>query len=153
MKWGMTEQEVIDIYKNKVKSHKDKDAISNCVLIMDNVRVFKDFDDVLDVEFCMDKKTNKLRRVRLSVGPGEGTHLLAEKLRKSLIKKYGKYDMSEIDEDGIRSMMISDEYHWVFPSTTIHLLVSGFGIPGESIYERKYSIDVLYDENIKEDML
>jgi hypothetical protein len=128
--WGMTEEEIQTAFKGQVqrkakpfKSQKEGYYIN---LEIPDIQIGK---AKLTVGFCMDDKTNLLKRVSLIANnPSEP---LFRSLERDLVAKYGQMtykDRDYIPTDALNKMrrvgigLESMNRLWRFPSTTIRLL-------------------------------
>lgn len=141
VKWGMTEQDIIKIYKDQVIRKKTTlETDLDCNLLIEKVKILDDSNGTVKVAFCLDNNTKLLTTVYISnIGLPPS---IADRIKRRLIEKYGKYDDSELFENSLAKI---DVYFWYFPSTTITLNINE--INGEAI------VSITYEKSKKEDKL
>lgn len=144
VKWGMTEQDIIKIYKDKVTRKRSTFTTGNfeCNLLMEKVKILDDSDVTVDIAFCVDNDTKLLTRVYIS--NSDSTPFFVDQIIRRLMEKYGKYDDSKLKEISLMKSKF-EEYFWYFPSTTINLNI--IDINDEPL------VSIIYDKSTKADKL
>ena len=119
-RWGMTEQEILDVMKDRViKLKARKDYRFNWYATLGMKEYVLD-SNKYSVYFLMNNKTNKLEQVNLNIFYQniEDNYKSFESLKKALSLQYGPPTAEEIKTQPKTNMKILRAV-WFFPSTII----------------------------------